>query len=113
MLHPGCLLFSRTSLLPYFSSPSSFLSSVPPPLPLPHFLSCQSLFRNPALTSEVFISLHLTANVGALSRTRGLALGAAPNIRDGQADAGSGLDVPEQALRMVWAESRTLGRQWR
>lgn len=86
--------------LPYFSSlPSSSL------LPCPTSSSCQSLFRNlRALTSEVFIS-SISANVGALSRTRGLGRWALlPTSETDRLMQEVDLTSPEQALRMQGRE---------
>lgn len=78
---------------------------LPPPLLLPPPPPPQSLFRNPwALTSDMFIS-SISANVGALSRTRGRWRWALlpASVMDRLMQEVD-LTSPEQALRMQGRE---------
>ena len=91
--------------LPSFSSP-------PTPPPLPHLLLMSVSLQEPVGSDLRSIHLFHLSQRRCLEQDPGpRALGAAPNICDGQVDAGSGFDVPRAGVQDAGQRAEPWGRQ--
>lgn len=117
MRHPGCVQFPRTSFPPFLPLPSPPPTSSPfpphpspssPPPPPPPHRSLQEPVGSDLRGVHLF---HLSQSRRLEQNSGPWALGAAPNIRDGQVDAGSGLDIPRAGIEDAGQRAEPWGRQ--